>query len=124
MILLELDKDDDERRRAAKLAWGLRNMNNFVLIFDDVWQHFSLDRVGIPTSGNDLCIKVEPLVEEEAWELFTEKLGNGKSFPPEIESIAKSLAKKCSGLPLGIITMAGCMRVVEDITEWSDALDK
>ncbi|XP_060671449.1 probable disease resistance protein At4g27220 [Ziziphus jujuba] len=141
-IKLELENDDDGRKRAAQLAWHLRNMNNFVLILDDVWQHFPLDRVGIPTGGNgckliltsrssEVCrkigceehIKVQPLSEKDAWELFTEKLGH-ETLSHEIEPIAKLLAKKCSGLPLGIITMAGCMREVEDISEWSDALGK
>ncbi|KAH7520849.1 hypothetical protein FEM48_Zijuj08G0189500 [Ziziphus jujuba var. spinosa] len=140
---LQIENDDDERRRAARLAQDLRKRNNFVLILDDVWQHFPLDRVGIPTSGNgfkliitsrslEVCrrigceeyIKVEPLPEKEAWELFTEKLGHDNTLSLEIEPIAKSLIKKCSGLPLAIITMAGCMRKVEDIIEWNDALEK
>nr|XP_048332974.1 probable disease resistance protein At4g27220 [Ziziphus jujuba var. spinosa] len=142
-IGLDLGNDDGERRRAAKLAGGLRKLNNFVLILDDVWQHIPLDRVGLPNSGNgckliiasrslEVCrkigceeyIKVEPVTEKEAWELFSEKLGHDRTFAPQIEPITKSLTKKCSGLPLGIITMAGCMRDVEDITEWNDTLER
>ncbi|KAH7513119.1 hypothetical protein FEM48_Zijuj12G0162800 [Ziziphus jujuba var. spinosa] len=110
---------------------------------DDLWQDFQLERVGIP-SGRSGCkliltsrslnvcrsinceeyIKVEPLSENEAWELFTEKLGHGRALSPAIEPIAKSLTKKCSGLPLAIISVAGSMREVDDISEWSDALEK
>ncbi|KAH7522706.1 hypothetical protein FEM48_Zijuj07G0167000 [Ziziphus jujuba var. spinosa] len=74
--------------------------------------------------GCEEHIKVEPLSKNEAWELFTEKLGHGRALSPEIESIAKSLTEKCSGLPLGIKTIAGSMREVEDISEWRDALEK
>ncbi|XP_060668474.1 probable disease resistance protein At4g27220 [Ziziphus jujuba] len=142
-IGLQIENNDDERKRAAKLAQRLRNMKNFVLILDDLWQDFQLERVGIP-SGRSGCkliltsrslnvcrsinceeyIKVEPLSENEAWELFTEKLGHGRALSPAIEPIAKSLTKKCSGLPLAIISVAGSMREVDDISEWSDALEK
>ena len=40
-----------------------------------------------------------------------------------MEQIAKSITKECDGLPLGIITMAGNMKGVDDIREWRDALE-
>ncbi|XP_060672001.1 probable disease resistance protein At4g27220 isoform X2 [Ziziphus jujuba] len=138
-----LENDNDERKRAAELVRRLRNMKNFVLILDDVWQHFPLDRVGIPAAENgckliltsrslEVCrrmdceknVLVTPLSENEDWELFTEKLGHGRALSPEIEPIAKSLTKKCCGLPLAIITMARSMKGVGDIAEWRDALEK
>lgn len=141
---LDLSDENDERKRAARLAWALRRRSNFVLILDDVWHHIPLDEVGIPVSINrcklilttrslEVCrrmdcqkhIKVEPLGEEEAWKLFMEKLGApGVTLPHEVERIARSLAKQCAGLPLGIITMAGSMKGVDDICEWSAALER
>ncbi|XP_073263048.1 disease resistance protein At4g27190-like [Populus alba] len=66
-------------------------------------------------------IKVEPLSVEEAWALFMKVLG---CIPPEVEEIAKSMARECAGLPLGIKTMAGTMRGVDDICEWRNALEE
>ncbi|KAH7522691.1 hypothetical protein FEM48_Zijuj07G0165500 [Ziziphus jujuba var. spinosa] len=136
-IGLELENGDDERQRAANLAPSLRNMKNFVLILDDVRQDFEpYLEVGIPLGRNeckliltsrssDVCdkigceakIKVGELSEEEAWELFTHKLEHRGALSAEIEDTARSLTKKCSGLPLGIITMAGSMKGKEDIIE-------
>jgi disease resistance protein RPS2 len=59
-------------------------------------------------------IKVKPISEEEAWTLFTERLGHDISLSLEVEQIAKSITKECDGLPLGIITMAGTMKGVDD----------
>lgn len=139
---LDLGNEDDEMKRAAKLAWALERRKNLVLILDDVWDYIPLDKVGIIVGGNvcqlilttrflDLCrrmgceekIKVKPLSNEEAWELFTEKLGPEVTLPSQIERIARHLVEECAGLPLGIITMARSMREAEDISEWSGALE-
>ncbi|KAF3453616.1 hypothetical protein FNV43_RR04057 [Rhamnella rubrinervis] len=143
MVSLDLSNEDDEKKRAAKLAQALMKKNKYVLILDDVWNHFFLDKVGIPGGVNgcklilttrslDVCrrlgcevnIKVEPLHEDEAWKLFKKTLGHQITLPCEVEYIARSVAKECAGLPLGLITMAGSMRGVDDICEWRDALEK
>ncbi|KAH7546547.1 hypothetical protein FEM48_Zijuj01G0212400 [Ziziphus jujuba var. spinosa] len=141
-VHLDLSDEDDERKRAARLAWALRRRSHFVLILDDVWHHIPLEKVGVPVSKScklvlttrslEVCrrmdcqkhIKVEPLCEEEAWKLFMEKLGPGITLPHQVERIARSLAKQCAGLPLGIITMAGSMKGVDDICEWSAASER
>ncbi|KAI4333742.1 hypothetical protein L6164_018512 [Bauhinia variegata] len=69
-------------------------------------------------------VKVESLSLEEAWALFVDNLGQQTTLSPEITKVARSIAKECAGLPLGIITMARSMRGVEDICEWRDALEK
>ncbi|KAH7544711.1 hypothetical protein FEM48_Zijuj01G0015300 [Ziziphus jujuba var. spinosa] len=141
-VNLDLSNENDERKRAAKLADALTRRNNCVLVLDDVWNHFLFENVGIPvgvgckvilTSRSlEVCrrmdcqekIKVEPLSHEESWELFMDKLGYGTELSCQIKGIAKSLVKECAGLPLGIISMAGCMREVDDICEWRNALVK
>jgi hypothetical protein len=62
-------------------------------------------------------IKVKPLFEGEAWTLFMEKLGHDITLSPEVEGIAEAIARKCVGLLLGIITMAGSLRRVDDLHE-------
>ncbi|KAJ6857918.1 hypothetical protein NC652_040441 [Populus alba x Populus x berolinensis] len=109
-------------------------------LFDDLWNCFDYNKVGIPievkgckliltTRSFGVCkrmvcqktIKVEPLSMEEAWALFIKIIG---CIPPEVEEIAKSVASECAGLPLGIKTMAGTMRGVDDICEWRNALEE
>nr|ABF81424.1 NBS-LRR type disease resistance protein [Populus trichocarpa] len=139
-IRLDLSKEDNERKRAAKLSKALIEKQRWVLILDDLWNCFDFDVVGIPikvkgckliltTRSFEVCqrmvcqetIKVEPLSMEEAWALFTKILGR---IPSEVEEIAKSMARECAGLPLGIKTMAGTMRGVDDICEWRNALEE
>ncbi|PON44593.1 AAA+ ATPase domain containing protein [Parasponia andersonii] len=143
VVSLDLSYEDDEKKRASILVQALMRRKKYVLILDDVWNHFLYEKVGIPVKVSgckliltsrslDVCrrlgcqmnIKVEPLSEEEGWKLFMEKLERRVSFSPELEGIARSAAKECAGLPLGIITMAGSMREVDDICEWRNALEK
>ncbi|KAL9344248.1 hypothetical protein Peur_061923 [Populus x canadensis] len=138
-IHLDLSNEDNERKRAAKLSKALIEKQRWVLILDDLWDCFDYNKVGIPikvkgckliltTRSFGVCqrmfcqktIKVEPLSMEEAWALFMKVLG---CIPPEVEEIARSIASECAGLPLGIITMAGTMRGVDDRCEWRNALE-
>ncbi|KAF3438290.1 hypothetical protein FNV43_RR21052 [Rhamnella rubrinervis] len=137
--------EKDERKRAAVLASVLRKKKNFVLILDDIWDPIKLDEVGIPaneigckliitTRSLDVCrmmnckeiIKVEPLSENDAWELFLfhMHLEHSATFPSDIEEVAKPLVNEFAGLPLGIILAAGCVRGVDDICQWNDALEQ
>jgi disease resistance protein RPS2 len=69
-------------------------------------------------------IKVKTVFEREAWTLFMEKLGRRIAFSPEVEAIAKAVARECAGLPLGIITVARSLRGVDDLPEWRNTLKK
>uniref|UniRef100_A0A6N2MFK1 Uncharacterized protein n=1 Tax=Salix viminalis TaxID=40686 RepID=A0A6N2MFK1_SALVM len=130
---LDLWDEKDAVVRAGMLMTELTVKKKYVLILDDLWDHFPLEKVGIPlrtdgckliftTRSLDICtkmdcqriIKVEPLSEGEAWNLFVEKLGHGARLFPETKQIAESVVKECAGLPLGIMTMAGSMKGVDD----------
>nr|XP_034919469.1 probable disease resistance protein At4g27220 [Populus alba] len=69
-------------------------------------------------------MKVMPLSKGEAWTLFMEELGNDIAFSPKVERIAVAVTRECAGLPLGIITVAGSLRGVDDIHEWRNTLKK
>ncbi|CAA3018878.1 probable disease resistance At5g63020 [Olea europaea subsp. europaea] len=139
---LDLSGEDDKHKRAAKLGWALERKKRFVLILDDVWTPFLLQRIGISPSLHgfkmivisrslEVCrnmecqkyLKVEVLSNEEAWKLFMNKLSYVNRLPPKVEEIAREVVKKCAGLPLAIITMAGSLRGVIDIYDWRDALE-
>ncbi|KAL2944075.1 hypothetical protein RDABS01_032422 [Bienertia sinuspersici] len=133
--------EDDEKRRAAILSEGLKDVKGIVLFLDDLWEHFSLEEIGIPVGAKNIkyiisarnaevvqrmecqqILKLEPLVKEEAWKLFKEKLGSYGKLSVEAKIIARKVAEECGGLPLGIKIMATSMTEVDDIHTWRDVL--
>ncbi|XP_027061135.1 disease resistance protein RFL1-like [Coffea arabica] len=141
---INLSSRDEEDARARILRDAFRKMLKLiVLILDDVWEEFCLDRVGIPLHPNkcrlilttrslEVCNRIQcqrkfalqTLDTGEAWDLFKYKLGSEPLLQGDLESIAKSIVEECDGLPLGIITVAGSMRGVRDICEWRNALEQ
>ncbi|XP_058071258.1 probable disease resistance protein At1g52660 [Magnolia sinica] len=130
-IGLELREEDNEMRKAMKLFQALTRRKKFVLILDDIWEAFPLEKVGIPepniengcklvmtTRWVDLCmdmdcqreLKVELLSNEDSFELLKEKLGADVEVTPEVEPFARGVAEECGGLPPRIIEMAKAMR--------------
>ncbi|PIA26011.1 hypothetical protein AQUCO_10100011v1 [Aquilegia coerulea] len=143
-IDLKLSKGDDMLKNSRLLLQALEKMKRFVLVLDDMWQAISLVEIGIPqptredgckllltTRSLDVCkrmgchedhiITVKPLPEDEAWELFMNKVD--VVLTPEVRAIAELVAKECSGLPLAIITVGGAMRGQRDIVQWRVALN-
>ncbi|KAG5224090.1 disease resistance protein [Salix suchowensis] len=140
-LYLELSSEDDDLHRAAKLSEELRKKQKWILILDDLWNSFELHEVGIPvplkgcklittTRSKRVCqqiscqhkIEVKPLSAGEAWTLFMERLGHEITLSPVVERIAKDVARECAGLPLGIITLAGSLRGVDNPNEWRSTL--
>lgn len=140
---LELSKEADEMRRSQELFAAFKRRKKFVLILDDMWIAFPLEKVGIPKPDQengcklvlttrllDVChamesqraIKVEILTAEEAWKLFKDKVGH--DFSPEVEEIAKLVLRECGGLPLAIITVGRSMREKKNIRLWRNALNE
>ncbi|CAA3024468.1 probable disease resistance At5g63020 [Olea europaea subsp. europaea] len=133
-----ISKESDEKKRAVELFRELKNKGRFVLILDDLSKQIDTENIGIPL-GMDGCkliitsrslevcqqmgcqkiIKVNTLTEKEAWELFSNKL-DSVEFLPEAEDICKKMAKRCSGLPLALATLAGSTKGVTGIHEWRD----
>ncbi|XP_058106503.1 probable disease resistance protein At5g63020 [Magnolia sinica] len=141
-IGLDISYEDDEMRRSRKLFEALKRREKFVVILDDMWKSFPLEKVGIPegnaykivltTRSKNVCrgmkcqkkFEVEVLSREEAWELFKERLGADVVLSPEVKQIAKLVTEECGGLPLGIITVASAMREKDDVREWRNALEE
>ncbi|XP_040960296.1 probable disease resistance protein At4g27220 [Gossypium hirsutum] len=97
-----------ETTRAGMLFETLSfKFSRFVMILDDVWEKVSLEK---------------PLAEEEAWNLFLEIVGGNILNIPGLEPVAKSITKHCAGLPLGVIVVAACMKGLDDLFEWRNAL--
>ncbi|KAG5223837.1 disease resistance protein [Salix suchowensis] len=142
-IELSFSNEEEELgHRAAKLSQELMKKQRWILILDDLWKFFELHEVGIPvplkgckllitTRSEEVCqqmncknnVRVNPLSNEEAWTLFMEVLGHDKPLSPQVEQVARDITRECAGLPLGIKTIAGTMKGVDGMHEWSDALE-
>uniref|UniRef100_A0A6N2KQK5 Uncharacterized protein n=1 Tax=Salix viminalis TaxID=40686 RepID=A0A6N2KQK5_SALVM len=143
-IGLDLSNEDDELHRVVALKKELmKKQHKWVLILDDLWKAFDLQKLGIPdqaegckliltTRSKKICqqmktqraIKLRPILEDEAWTLFIERLGHDIALSPEVKRIAVDVVRKCAGLPCGIIHMAGSMRGVDTPHEWRNTLKK
>jgi Leucine-rich repeat (LRR) protein len=142
-IGLDLSSEDEELHRAVAINKELMKKQKWVLILDDLWKAFDLQKLGVPdqvegckliltTRLVQVCqqmktqhtIKVQPISEREAWTLFIERFGHDITLSPEVERIAMDVVRECAGLPLGIITMAGSMRGVDEPHEWRNTLKK
>ena len=117
----------------------------FLLILDDMWSPLDLDEeVGIPVGNDkgsrviistrsrdvirrmgatDHSIQIEPLSEEEGWELFCRKaFKDGRAPTKSIEDVARLIAGECKGLPLAINVVAAAMIGNATVDEWNRAL--
>ncbi|KAM4102510.1 hypothetical protein ACJW30_06G006000 [Castanea mollissima] len=140
----ELSKFNDETTRASKLNLALKNRKRFVPILDDMWEAFRLEDVGIPepsrtngcklvltTRDTEVCthmdcvsIEMDLLSEEESWDLFLKRVGHDVLNTRDIEPIVKEVVKKCAGLPLAIVTIAGSLKTAIGVSEWRNALNE
>ncbi|KAI8028094.1 Disease resistance protein [Camellia lanceoleosa] len=121
-VNLDLLSYSDETKRASELYTTFFQTKRYVLILDDLWKAFPLDKVGIPepsisngcklvltTRSLEVCrkmecraVKVELLTEDEAPNQFMSKVEEHQTV-----EIATKVAKECALLPLAITTIAG-----------------
>ncbi|XP_068305451.1 disease resistance protein RPM1-like [Pyrus communis] len=116
----------------------------YLVVLDDVWDIKLWQEIRIPllnrhhgsrimltTRKKDIAFysfevesrsfEIEPLENNEAWELFSKKAFStyeNKSCPPELESLAWKLVAKCKGLPLAVVTLGGLMSSKRSSLEW------
>ncbi|XP_057990603.1 probable disease resistance protein At4g27220 [Hevea brasiliensis] len=140
MLCLEL-KEETEKGRACRLRQRLLQEKKILVILDDIWEQLEPEKVGIPfgndhkgckiflTSrredilsrdmGTQESFELRVLSEAEAWSLFVTVVGDVTN--QDLRSIATEVAKKCAGLPVLIVTVAGALKN-RDLNEWNVAL--
>lgn len=100
------------------------------MIFDDVWESFKLDAIGVPlgncfTKGKivltsrvkDACIRInaqkiipmEILTKEEAWTRFKEKSCSDLEAS-DFLTTAKEIVKECKGLLVSLVTVGKALK--------------
>ncbi|ERN20013.1 hypothetical protein AMTR_s00071p00163330 [Amborella trichopoda] len=126
---------EDEDMIVERLFSALKE-HRFMLILDDLWEKLDLNVVGVPRPNpenkskvvitaralmvcnrmeTDHDIKVDVLIEEEAWILFREKARNVVVGRPSIEPMARKVVKECAGLPLAIIAVGCALRDKDNV---------
>nr|GMC87159.1 disease resistance protein RPM1-like [Ipomoea batatas] len=115
----------------------------YIIVLDDIWavsawmafryvfpgQSFC-SRILITTRNNEIGVhasnethghvySLEPLSPKDSWILFCKKTFLDGSCPPHLVRIAENILKKCDGLPLAVVVIAGVLATKnESIEEW------
>ena len=135
----ELPRDPDCRKRT--LCTSLIQ-KQFLLLLDDLWESLDLDEIGIPVSrkgskivfttrSRRVCqdmeadqVEVPCLDPASSWKLFCRSLGNTEDqLSASTRSLAQSVAEKCGGLPLALVTVGHAMADARTDCEWEMALE-
>lgn len=118
----------------------------YLVVLDDVWRREALEQIlpalqqGSSNTGSKIIITTRnrsiiqsqrrqenlhiheprPLSEEEGWELLSNlTLSNRRNCRAEsFARVGKEMLKKCGGLPLAIVALAGILNTRESIGEW------
>ncbi|KAA8529811.1 hypothetical protein F0562_034332 [Nyssa sinensis] len=112
----------------------------YLIVLDDIWDIGAWNdlRRSFPNDNNgsrimftsrykDVALHVKPhcpphclrfLTEDESWDLFVQKVFRKERCPLELMEIGKKIAKKCQGLPLAILVVAGLLAKKEKTQDW------
>ncbi|ESR40622.1 hypothetical protein CICLE_v10027298mg, partial [Citrus x clementina] len=138
-------KSKSVEEKAVDIFRSLRE-KRFVLLLDDIWERVDLTKVGVPLPGPqnttskvvfttrsiDVCGSMEShrkfpvacLSEEDAWELFREKVGQETlESHHDIVELAQTVARECDGLPLALLTIGRAMACKRTAEEWRHAVE-
>ncbi|KAG8376180.1 hypothetical protein BUALT_Bualt09G0036400 [Buddleja alternifolia] len=141
---LSWDETQFQELRASRI-YSVMRKKKFLLLLDDVWEGLDLEKIGIPIPNKengskvifttrllevcsymdaDYKLKVEFMPEKESWKLFYEKVGGSEILhSPQILTHAKTIVRKCGGLPLALVTMGRAMANKKTEEEWRYAIE-
>ncbi|KAH0671166.1 hypothetical protein KY289_025659 [Solanum tuberosum] len=130
-----LEPADRTKKGDDELATELRRVlltKRFLILIDDVWDKTAWDYLKMCFQGSQNRSRIilttrlyevaryakcnsEPhrlrlLTDDESWKLLQEELFHGQSFPCELGDVGLRIAKRCGGLPLSIVLVAGVLK--------------
>ncbi|XP_057492948.1 putative late blight resistance protein homolog R1A-10 isoform X1 [Actinidia eriantha] len=119
--------DEELVQRLYKSLKGRR----YFIVMDDIWdsrvwsdlqKYFPNDnngsRIMFTSRNHDVAslakssrppLSLRFLTADESWVLFQRKIFRRESCPPQLKKIGKRIAKKCQGVPLVIVVVAGIL---------------
>ncbi|XP_024192275.1 disease resistance protein RPM1 isoform X2 [Rosa chinensis] len=132
------------RKELLELLVNYLESKKYLVVLDDVWDikiwreiKVSLQerqlgsRIIVTTRKEDVASNsfgvrshvhhIQPLLKNEAWELFCKKSFSSnehKTCPPDFASLACQLVEKCEGLPLAIVALGGLMSSKKLLDQW------
>ncbi|KAI5665208.1 hypothetical protein M9H77_24531 [Catharanthus roseus] len=141
--------DDIFEKKTEKIAEYLyRSLKDkrYLIVMDDIWTVKAFDdvkksfpddrngsRIVLTSRLKSVAISLNPksppyclslLSIDESWKLLQEKVFGKESCPPEFTDVGKQIVKKCQGLPLSIVVVAGHLsRISKTIECWKDIAD-
>ncbi|KAL7181152.1 hypothetical protein ACSBR1_040088 [Camellia fascicularis] len=126
----EINQMKDDDKLGEQLHKGLKGRRYFI-VMDDIWNGKAWDDLKnlFPNDNNgsrimftsrhrevavhakrSIPISLRFLRDDESWDLFRQKVfGRGESCPPKFTEIGKQIVKRCQGLPLAIVVVAGML---------------
>ncbi|KVH96369.1 disease resistance protein RPP13-like [Cynara cardunculus var. scolymus] len=107
------------------------NGRRYLIVLDDVWTTDAWDdlkmafpnqdcgsRILLTSRNTDVAVLANPdspphhlrfLNDDESWELLSTKVFRRGSCPSELVELGRTIARKCYGLPLAIVVVAGLL---------------
>ncbi|XP_019183861.1 PREDICTED: putative late blight resistance protein homolog R1A-3 isoform X3 [Ipomoea nil] len=128
-------KDDELAEQLRKSLLGHR----YLIIVDDIWTEGAWDDVKgcFPEENTGSRILLTTRLKEvskyacldnlhdmrflncdESWNLFCQKFLSRESLNKEFETIGKEIVKRCAGLPLTVVVLAGHLSTNMAVDEW------
>ncbi|KAK1273756.1 Disease resistance protein RPM1 [Acorus gramineus] len=139
--------DTMDRRRLTEMLHQLLQQKRYLIVFDDVWgadmwneirflfpDDKCQSRVMFTTrnqeTANSLAspghiFYLKPLQYDQEWKLFCKIAFRGDIggvCPPYLKEAANAIVKKCDGLPLAVVTLAGLLYSKHSVTEWNTVI--
>ncbi|XP_047958127.1 putative late blight resistance protein homolog R1A-4 [Salvia hispanica] len=137
---IENTTDDQLGERLHQTLFGRR----YMIVLDDVWSVAAWEKIKpfFPENGNGSRIVVTTREQEvvnyfgssslavgfldyqNSWDLFCQVTFAQQNCPPQLQKIAKSIVKKCGGLPLAIHVIGGLLGKAPRTQEYWEEITK
>ncbi|KAL1552170.1 putative late blight resistance protein R1A-3 [Salvia divinorum] len=131
--LKEYNKGGKEES-ADKKVYQILMGKKYLVVMDDIWRSDAWDivrnvfpdnangsRIMLTTRLYDVASYPGPAIkpyelglldEDRSWSLLKEKVFANQDCPSDLENIGKDIARRCKGLPLAIVVIAGLLSTV------------
>nr|GMD71885.1 putative late blight resistance protein homolog R1B-14 [Ipomoea batatas] len=141
---LQQSNDNDTRVTEEELALKIKQvlgLGKYLIVLDDVWTKEAFEdilhdafperagcKVLVTTRKDEVAMMVNSLGEPhrlkflepgESWELLEKKVFKKETCPDDLKPYGEEVAKKCGGLPLAVVIIAGVLSGKPKIlSEW------